>query len=189
MPRIHDLNACSTEPIGRADPSRQADLALQSQPRGHDGPGLVGADGCIIGASDPTATRDTGAGAGAGAAADAGAVADAGAAAYAGATALPPCGHATPPLISARAAAELFGRTCRTLRNWEARGWLTPVRIGRGLFYRLADIEDLIQRGARSSETSSPGIEAGASAEQRVTERSLNAPDDDLGFGAADEAL
>ena len=51
-------------------------------------------------------------------------------------------------LLTARRVAALLGRTCRTLRNWERRGWLRPVRIGRGIFYRPHDIEALAERGA-----------------------------------------
>jgi len=46
-------------------------------------------------------------------------------------------------LLTARQAAARFGRTCRTLRNWERRRWLIPIRIGRGVFYRQRDIEVL----------------------------------------------
>jgi hypothetical protein len=51
-------------------------------------------------------------------------------------------------LLTARRVAALLGRTCRTLRNWERRGWLRPVRIGRGIFYRPSDIAALAERGA-----------------------------------------
>ena len=44
-------------------------------------------------------------------------------------------GLAAPPtaegLLTARRVAGLHGRTCRTLRNWERRGWLRPVRMAR----------------------------------------------------------
>jgi Helix-turn-helix domain len=53
--------------------------------------------------------------------------------------------RAAPPvadvLLTARRVAALLGRTCRTLRNWERRGWLRPIRIGRSIFYRPSDIE------------------------------------------------
>jgi hypothetical protein len=51
-------------------------------------------------------------------------------------------------LLSARRVAASLGRTCRTLRNWERRGWLRPVRIGRGVFYRPSDLEALAEHGA-----------------------------------------
>jgi hypothetical protein len=59
-------------------------------------------------------------------------------------------GHTAPVadgLLTARRVAELHGRTCRTLRNWERRGWLLPVRIGGGIYYRQSDIEALIEHG------------------------------------------
>ena len=51
-------------------------------------------------------------------------------------------------LLTARRVAALLGRTCWTLRNWEWRGWLRPVRIGRGIFYRPSDIAAIAERGA-----------------------------------------
>ncbi len=83
-------------------------------------------------------------------------------------------GLAAPPtaegLLTARRVAALLGRTCRTLRNWERRGWLRPVRIGRGIFYRPHDIEALAKRGAptpagstrSASEPASGVLQAGA---------------------------
>ena len=47
-------------------------------------------------------------------------------------------------LIPAVQAARLFHRTTRTLRNWEQRGWLPGVRIGRSLYFKAGDIERLI---------------------------------------------
>jgi hypothetical protein len=61
-------------------------------------------------------------------------------------------GLAAPPvaegLLTARRVEALLGRTRRTLRNWERRGWLRPVRIGRSIFYRPRDIEALAECGA-----------------------------------------
>ncbi len=53
----------------------------------------------------------------------------------------------TDMLVTAVQAAGLFHRTTRTLRNWEARGLLPGVRIGRSLYFKLSDIERLIARG------------------------------------------
>jgi hypothetical protein len=50
-------------------------------------------------------------------------------------------------LIPAVQAAQLFHRTTRTLRNWEARGLLPGLRIGRSLYFKLSDIELLIAGG------------------------------------------
>ena len=66
----------------------------------------------------------------------------------------PPSAHGrkAPPaadaLLPARPVAASLGRTDRTLRNWERRGWLLPVRIGRSVFYRPSDIEALAAHGA-----------------------------------------
>lgn len=60
-------------------------------------------------------------------------------------------------LLTAKQAAALFGRTCRTLRNWEGRGWLRPVRIGRGVFFRRSDVEFVMEHGSRPPETAPAG--------------------------------
>jgi hypothetical protein len=39
--------------------------------------------------------------------------------------------------------AKIFRCTTRTIRNWEGRGWLKPVRIGRRIFYRESDLINL----------------------------------------------
>lgn len=49
-----------------------------------------------------------------------------------------------PGLLSAGDVAELFQRTTRSLFNWECRGLLIPVRIGRSKYYRLRDVERLL---------------------------------------------
>ncbi|NNM55916.1 helix-turn-helix domain-containing protein [Acidocella sp.] len=54
----------------------------------------------------------------------------------------------TEKLIPAVQAARLFHRTTRTLRNWEARGLLSGVRIGRSLYFKLSEMEQLIAGGA-----------------------------------------
>ena len=48
--------------------------------------------------------------------------------------------------LTAPQVAELLHRDRRTLRNWERRGLLRPVRIGRGIYYRPSDIEALSGR-------------------------------------------
>ena len=60
----------------------------------------------------------------------------------------PPSAPVANGLLTARRVAALLGRTCRTPRNWERRGRLRPVRIGRGIFYRPRDVEALAARGA-----------------------------------------
>ena len=60
----------------------------------------------------------------------------------------PPSALGPDGLLTARRVAALLGRTCRTLRNWERRGWRRPVRIGRGIFYRTSDLEALAEHGA-----------------------------------------
>lgn len=47
------------------------------------------------------------------------------------------------PFMSMAEVAAYFGRTTRTILNWERRGLLTPRRIGRSKFYRRHDIEML----------------------------------------------
>lgn len=60
----------------------------------------------------------------------------------------PPSAPVAEGLLTARRVEALLGRTRRTLRNWERRGWLRPVRIGRGIFYRPSDLEALAEHGA-----------------------------------------
>jgi hypothetical protein len=48
-------------------------------------------------------------------------------------------------LMPAAAVARLFGRTLRTLSNWERSGLLVPIRIRRQRYYRLSDVEALLR--------------------------------------------
>jgi hypothetical protein len=50
-------------------------------------------------------------------------------------------------LLRAAAVATVLNVTTRTLRRWETRGLLTPVRVGRTVFYRGTDIRALITGG------------------------------------------
>ena len=61
----------------------------------------------------------------------------------------------TGALIPAIKAARLFHRTTRTLSNWEQRGLLPGVRIGRSVYFRAGDIERL-KAGGAPSETDAP---------------------------------
>lgn len=49
-----------------------------------------------------------------------------------------------PRLMSAHEVADLVRRTRRTLLNWEKASLLIPIRIGRSKYYRLSDVERLI---------------------------------------------
>ncbi len=51
---------------------------------------------------------------------------------------------ALPPLLSAQAVAELFGRNARTIRGWAQDGRLKAVRVGRAVFFKYSDVEALI---------------------------------------------
>lgn len=53
------------------------------------------------------------------------------------------------PFMSAREVAAYFGRTTRTIFNWEAQGLLKPHRMGRSKFYLRADIESFANAGTR----------------------------------------
>lgn len=57
---------------------------------------------------------------------------------------VPAVNSSLPGLLSAAEVAELFQRTTRSLFNWECRGLLIPLRIGRSKYYRLSDVERLI---------------------------------------------
>lgn len=54
-----------------------------------------------------------------------------------------------PELMSITDVAKHFGRTPRTLREWERRGYLVPVRVGRSVYYRCDDVFALISNGLR----------------------------------------
>ena len=51
---------------------------------------------------------------------------------------------APPDLLPAADVARLFGRTLRTLSNWERAGLLIPIRIRRQRYFRLRDLEALL---------------------------------------------
>lgn len=52
---------------------------------------------------------------------------------------------APPDLLPAAEVARLFGRTQRTLCNWERAGLLVPIRIRRQRYFRLREVEALLQ--------------------------------------------
>src|SRR4051812_22459418 len=62
------------------------------------------------------------------------------------------------PLMTAREVAALFRRTGRSIRNWTKSGRLKPIRIGRALYFRRSDIEQLLTGAAlpKSSLNRSP---------------------------------
>ena len=47
-------------------------------------------------------------------------------------------------LLPATEVARLFGRTLRTLSNWEQAGVLVPVRVRRQRYYRVAELQALL---------------------------------------------
>jgi excisionase family DNA binding protein len=51
------------------------------------------------------------------------------------------------PLMTTREVAEVFRRSERTIRDWVRKGWLKPVRVGRSVYFRRADIERLLDQG------------------------------------------
>ncbi len=51
---------------------------------------------------------------------------------------------APPDLLPAAEVARLFGRTLRTLSNWERAGLLVPIRIRRQRYFRLREVEALL---------------------------------------------
>ena len=50
---------------------------------------------------------------------------------------------ALPVFLSTKQVARMFNRTPRTIRTWEAKGLLKPIRKGRSVFYRQSDFDDL----------------------------------------------
>jgi hypothetical protein len=55
-------------------------------------------------------------------------------------------------LMSTAQVAACFNRSPRTVRNWVKVGFLTPVRIGRAVFFRAAEVEHLATFGIRSAQ-------------------------------------
>ena len=49
-----------------------------------------------------------------------------------------------PELLSGAEVEKIFDRSARTLRRWEQRGHLMPVRIGSAKFYRAEEIRQLV---------------------------------------------
>lgn len=49
-------------------------------------------------------------------------------------------------LLTAREVAQIVPRSERTIRAWAQSGLLLSVRIGRGVFFRLSDVEALLKR-------------------------------------------
>lgn len=49
-----------------------------------------------------------------------------------------------PKLLSVAEVETVFGRSSRTIRRWIRRNYLTPVRVGRFLFFRPDDIRRVI---------------------------------------------
>ena len=46
-------------------------------------------------------------------------------------------------LLDARSVAETFGRTLRTLSNWERSGLLVPIRHAGLRYYRVSEVREL----------------------------------------------
>ena len=56
-------------------------------------------------------------------------------------------GSAFPRLLTVREVCEIFRRTDRTIRRWVQDGRLTPVRIGRSVFFREGEVLSLLGLG------------------------------------------
>jgi len=54
---------------------------------------------------------------------------------------------AFPDLLGATEVAALLRITERALRDWDRRGWLTPVRLGRQKFYATSEVLRVLQNG------------------------------------------
>ena len=51
-----------------------------------------------------------------------------------------------PELLSTGEVCAIFRRSSRTIRQWCRDGKLTPVRVGRAVFFRAADLVKLLER-------------------------------------------
>jgi stage V sporulation protein SpoVS len=57
-----------------------------------------------------------------------------------------------PEMLSMAEVQAIFGgRSSRTIRRWIKRGYLTPVRVGRSLFFRPDDIRRAVSDELRSA--------------------------------------
>jgi DNA-binding transcriptional MerR regulator len=61
-----------------------------------------------------------------------------------------------PAMLRSRDVLEIFGVCDRTLRRWEVRGILKPVRVGRTRFYSPDDISAILFGKNRMSEAPEP---------------------------------
>jgi hypothetical protein len=56
-----------------------------------------------------------------------------------------PAPEAESPVMTTRQACNVLHRTPRTLRNWERRGYLHPVRVHGSVYYRRDEVMALIE--------------------------------------------
>jgi hypothetical protein len=68
-----------------------------------------------------------------------------------------PPAPAIPDLLSSVEVEQIFGRSARTLRRWEERGHLMPVRVGHAKFYRAEDIRRLVSGQFEDAMRKHPG--------------------------------
>jgi excisionase family DNA binding protein len=54
-------------------------------------------------------------------------------------------GGGAPHLYSTRDLAQLFNRSDRTIRNWVRSGLLKPIRVGRSVFFNVAEVARLME--------------------------------------------
>lgn len=65
------------------------------------------------------------------------------------------------PLMTTHDVCAVFGRTSRTIRNWVRAGHLRPVRVGRAVFLRREEVEQLASGKPaceQEDEPQSPGL-------------------------------
>jgi len=74
-----------------------------------------------------------------------------------------------PRMCSVRDAAEVFGRSPRTIRAWIAEGVFDPVRVGRAVFIPWSQIEGLIASKGTSRSSKKQGRRPQRSAEERFS--------------------
>jgi excisionase family DNA binding protein len=72
---------------------------------------------------------------------------------------LPDGCRSLPRLLSVREVAEIFRRSTRTIRIWVRAGHLKPVRMGRSVFFREADVFALL--GLNGPDGSAADVAAG----------------------------
>ena len=59
--------------------------------------------------------------------------------------------NGTIDVITKKELCEMLDINPVTVWNWQNKGWLKPISLGRKIFYKKSDINDLLERGYSNS--------------------------------------